>query len=42
MELASDRLRGLTFWTSEALEAKHEVALEVDQARFFEHYFSVF
>lgn len=42
VELASERLRGLTFWTPDAIEAVHEVALEVDQARFFEHYFSVF
>ncbi|MSS71116.1 MAG: nucleoside hydrolase [Candidatus Latescibacteria bacterium] len=41
VELASERVRGMTFWKAEA-EGRHEVALEVDPERFFEHYFSVF
>jgi inosine-uridine nucleoside N-ribohydrolase len=41
VELASERLSGLTHWTP-AADGRHEVALEVDGARFFEHYFSVF
>lgn len=40
VELTSERLRGMTHW--EAGGGKHEVALEVDPARFFERYFSVF
>jgi purine nucleosidase len=42
VELASDRLRGMTLWTPGGPEARHEVALTVDSRRFFEHYFSVF
>jgi inosine-uridine nucleoside N-ribohydrolase len=42
VELASERLGGLTHWTPGGEDARHEVALEVDGARFFEHYFSVF
>jgi inosine-uridine nucleoside N-ribohydrolase len=41
VELASERLSGLTHWTR-AADGPHEVALEVDAAYFFEHYFSVF
>jgi inosine-uridine nucleoside N-ribohydrolase len=41
VELASERLGGLTHWTRGA-DGRHEVALGVDGARFFEHYFSVF
>jgi len=41
VELASERLKGITFWRSGGTE-RHEVALEVDSGRFFEHYFSVF
>jgi inosine-uridine nucleoside N-ribohydrolase len=44
VELTSERLKGLTFWDPEPVEgdAPHEVALGVDPARFFAHYFSVF
>jgi len=47
VELASERLRGMTHWTSgnrlpESEPAKHEIALEVDADRFFNHYFSFF
>jgi inosine-uridine nucleoside N-ribohydrolase len=38
VELASARLQGLTHWTPGG--SRHEVALEVDRQRFFEHYFS--
>lgn len=41
VELASERLKGLTFWDP-AGDGPHEVALGVEPARFFEHYFSVF
>jgi len=41
VELTSERLKGMTFWEAGSSE-KHEVALEVDSRRFFEHYFSVF
>jgi inosine-uridine nucleoside N-ribohydrolase len=42
VELASERLRGVTFWEPGEAGAPHEVALEVDPERFFEHYFSAF
>jgi inosine-uridine nucleoside N-ribohydrolase len=41
VELASERLKGMTLWKPGDPET-HEVALEVDSKRFFEHYFSVF
>ena len=42
VELASERLQGVTFWKEDAAKGRHEVALEVNPARFFEQYFSVF
>ncbi len=42
VELASERLQGVTYWHADAAGGKHEVALQVDAARFFERYFSVF
>ena len=42
VELASERLKGVTHWTPDKAEGRHEVALGVDADRFFEHYFSVF
>ncbi|MCC7352215.1 MAG: nucleoside hydrolase [Anaerolineae bacterium] len=42
VELASERLRGLTYWQQSDADGKHEVALEVNRQRFFDHYFSVF
>lgn len=47
VELASEKLRGMTHWTAansppQSLRARHETAMEVDAQRFFEHYFSVF
>jgi len=41
VELASDRLRGLTYWAPGGSEARHEICVEVDRTRFFEHYFSI-
>jgi len=41
VELSSERLQGMTHWAPDA-EGPHEVALEVDAERFFEHYFGVF
>ena len=47
VELMSEKLRGMTFWTSEKklpviAQPRHEIALEVDPERFFNHYFSFF
>jgi len=42
VELASPRLRGLTHWEPGGAQARHEVALEVNSARFFEHFFAAF
>jgi inosine-uridine nucleoside N-ribohydrolase len=42
VELASERLKGVTHWTPGGPDAPHMVALDVDAGRFFEHYFSVF
>lgn len=41
VELASERVRGMTFWKP-GDEGPHEAALEVDPERFFERYFEVF
>ncbi len=47
VELKSDRLLGMTHWAGmkqdvSTLSGPHEVALDVNPQRFFEHYFSVF
>jgi hypothetical protein len=42
VELAGEQVAGLTHWTPKAQASPHEVALSVDPARFFSHYFSVF
>jgi len=47
VELKSDRLLGMTHWSGVTKDitppsGPHEVALEVNPQRFFEHYFSVF
>jgi purine nucleosidase len=44
VELISPRLSGFTNWVASAdnQSGAHEVALSVDSARFFDHYFSVF
>jgi hypothetical protein len=39
--LNSPRLMGMTHW-AESENGPHEVALEVNPARFFDEYFSVF
>jgi inosine-uridine nucleoside N-ribohydrolase len=41
VEVADERLQGLTYWAPDAPGARHEVAMQVDSARFFEHYFAV-
>jgi purine nucleosidase len=41
VELASDRLAGVTYWKASPT-GRHEVAMQVDINLFFEHYFSVF
>lgn len=41
VELASCRLRGLTHWTG-GENGPHEIGIEVNADRFFDHYFSVF
>jgi purine nucleosidase len=40
IELASERVAGMTHWTPSA-EGAHEVALTVDRTRFFDHFFGV-
>ena len=42
VELASERLQGMTHWTPVDADGKHDVALEVNADRFFEHFFSAF
>jgi purine nucleosidase len=42
VELASEKVRGMTHWEPAGQHAPHEVALKVDSDRFIEHYFSVF
>jgi inosine-uridine nucleoside N-ribohydrolase len=41
VELLSERLSGLTFWKEDS-NGNHEVALQVDQKKFFDEYFKVF
>jgi inosine-uridine nucleoside N-ribohydrolase len=41
VELASERLRGFTYWAPGGQGARHEIATDVDRTRFFEHYFAV-
>jgi purine nucleosidase len=42
IELASERLRGFSHWSPDGPDARHAVAVTVDSARFFEHFFGVF
>jgi purine nucleosidase len=42
VELNSQRLLGMTHWKKDGANGSHEVALDVDPQRFFDHYFSVF
>ena len=41
VELAGERLQGLTHWTPGDSHAPHHVALGVDRELFFDHYFSI-
>ncbi len=41
VEMKSDRLYGMTHWKADA-NGPHEVALQVNPQRFFDHYFSFF
>lgn len=38
VELASERAAGITYWTKGGAEARHEIAVEADQERFFERH----
>jgi inosine-uridine nucleoside N-ribohydrolase len=42
LDLMSERCMGLTSWTADGAAGRHEVPFEVDESRFFEHFFSVF
>jgi inosine-uridine nucleoside N-ribohydrolase len=42
IELDSPKLAGMTLWTPEGDDPRHEVATSVRPDRFFEHYFSLF
>lgn len=42
VETEGEKSKGMLFWQAGGAEAKHEIAVEVDGARFFEHYFSMF
>ena len=42
IELDNPELRGRTVWEPAQTKARHEVALQVDAKRFFQHYFGVF
>ncbi|MCG3158118.1 MAG: Pyrimidine-specific ribonucleoside hydrolase RihA [bacterium] len=42
VELVGEKSKGMLFWQVDGTEAKHEIALEVNSTRFFEHFFSVF
>jgi purine nucleosidase len=41
VELASEKMRGATYWTPVAEGGSHEAAMEVDGNRFFKHYFDI-
>lgn len=41
VELLNEELKGMTHWKPDDPEAKHEVALEVDKGRFFNHFFNL-
>jgi purine nucleosidase len=42
VELKNEKDKGVTYWTLDESQGKHDVATAVDPARFFNHYFSVF
>jgi inosine-uridine nucleoside N-ribohydrolase len=41
VDLSSPENAGLTLWDPEGVDSEHEVAVQVDPARFFDHYFSI-
>ena len=41
VELDSEKLKGTTYWTPDAENGIHKVALKVDKNRFFKHYFKI-
>jgi purine nucleosidase len=41
VELTSEPQRGLTYWTPDASDSRHQVATRVSKTAFFEHYFSI-
>lgn len=41
VELLSDRLQGLTYWTADDVHGKHEAAMKVNENEFFNHFFSI-
>ncbi|HEY3229028.1 MAG TPA: hypothetical protein VGJ87_07385, partial [Roseiflexaceae bacterium] len=40
VELASERLKGLTYWRPDGSDPRHEIAMAVDGRRFFDNYFA--
>ncbi len=42
VELSSKKLMGMTHWSFDAKNGRHDVALSVEPERFFDHFFSVF
>lgn len=42
VELEDGAIRGKTYWLPGAFGKRHEIAVDVDPDRFFEHFFSVF
>jgi purine nucleosidase len=41
VELFAEGLHGVTYWKPGGSEPPHEVAMDVERKRFFDHYFSV-
>lgn len=41
IELTSEKLHGMTHWSTDVKPKPHTIALHVDPARFFDHYFDV-
>lgn len=41
VELISEKVKGMTHWTKDEQQGRHQVALKVDSERFFSHYFSI-
>jgi purine nucleosidase len=42
VELTSERLQGFTYWSPDPLSGRHQIAVSVNQDKFFEEFFSVF